>query len=97
MQMIREGKQLLKVPWFLRPVPAEPGVIGNVLAFEMPPFYVNGGIALLRPPYSPARMAAALQEIFGLTEPKHLIQPADWLCWALKAPPGSIVELEREE
>jgi hypothetical protein len=99
LEMLREAKQSLGVNWLSLVNRAEPGVVGNIVAFESVPFFVNGGIAYLRPPYTVARMAAALRQVFGIDPPTHLVQPALWLEQILA--PGvnavGVRELEREE
>jgi hypothetical protein len=92
--MLRQAKQSLGVNWLSLMNRAEPGVIGNIVAFEPVPFFVDGGIAYLREPFTVARMAAALRQVFGIDPPTHLVQPAQWLDQFLG--PG-VTELEREE
>ena len=76
---LREGKNLLGVDFYVKPVLAQPGVVGHVLAFEWPEFYIDAGFALLTPPYTPDRMAGALKEVLGITDGRYLTKPERWL------------------
>lgn len=91
MQMLKAAKDQLGVDWFVKPRRADPGTVGNVIATEWPPFYVDGGIALLTPPYSTARMERAMRQVYGLEEPKNLKTRADWISRAIG---GEVRELE---
>lgn len=75
---LKAGKELLAVDWFVKPREVKPGDLGYVLAFEKPPFIVDGYALLTKAP-TPERMAAALREIFGLTDGRYLTKPADQL------------------
>lgn len=75
---LRKGKESLGVAWMVQPMEARPGVEGPVLAFEDPTFYVDA-YAKLTQPYTAARMAAALRELYGLAEPDHLTTGEEWL------------------
>lgn len=77
-QALREGKELLGVHFLVQPTPVTDAVDQPVLAFEEPRFYVDA-YALLTPPYTATRMAAALREIYGLVPPDHLTTGAEWL------------------
>jgi hypothetical protein len=69
---LRRGKDLLGVDWMVRPVPVckMDQTDAAVLCFREPP---------MTPPYTPARMAAALKEVLGLTPGDYLTTPEEWL------------------
>jgi hypothetical protein len=75
---LRAGKESLGVDWLVQPIQAKPGAEGPVLAFETPQFYVDS-YAELTPPYTSARMAMALRELYGMVPPDHLTTGEEWL------------------
>lgn len=77
-EALRAGKALLAVDWFVKLREVKPGDLGHVLAFEPVPFIVDGYVRLTKPP-TPERMATALREVFGITDGRYLIRPADQL------------------
>ena len=87
-EALRKGKELLGVDWLVQPVevtvsnPPE----GPVLCFATPPFFFAHGFALLSSPFTPARMATALEEVLGLTPGDYLTTPEEWLSELMGCP-----------
>ena len=78
---LREGKELLAVDWYIKPyeVTMDQPPEGVVLCFEDPPYVFMDGFVRLTPPYSGERMAAALREIYGITDGRWITTAEDWL------------------
>lgn len=93
MEALRAGKELLGVSWFVKPMMAKPGTVGHVLAFEEPPFITDGYVLLTKPP-TPERMAAALREVFGISDGRYLIKAEDQLSKWMGAEVKFIGEVE---
>lgn len=76
--LIREAKEKMAVPWFIRPVEAKPGAVGNILAFSRPTFYVER-YALVTDVDTADRMLLALRQVFGIDPPTKLVTGATLL------------------
>lgn len=80
MEYLKEAKGRIGKDFLAKPVVAQPGVVGNIISLVDPvPFYVNGGIAYLREPYTVDRMERALRQVWGYDEAKNLVTPEMWL------------------
>jgi hypothetical protein len=95
-EALRKGKELLGVDWFIQPteVVFDAPEAGVVMCFEEPFFCFLNGYVLLTKPYTPERMAAALKEIYGITDGRYITTASDWLSEAFGAKVKLIIEEE---
>ncbi len=93
---LRKGKELLGVDWLVQPteVVFDGPDHGVVMCFEEPFFCFLNGYVLLTPPYTPERMAAALREVYGITDGTYITTASDWLSEAFGAKVRLIIEEE---
>lgn len=99
---LRKGKELMGVDFMVQPKRVTApgvGVTEAVLCFEEPPFFFWSGYAILTPPYTPNRMAAALDEIYCTNGAAgdYLTQPEDWLSKQFGRPVKLLFEEEVPE
>lgn len=92
-ELVRDAKEKMDVPWFIRPVEAKPGAVGNILAFQRPTFYVER-YALVTDVDTVDRMLLALRQVFGIDEPTKLVSGATLLSIWMKAEVKDLGEVE---